>query len=46
MELDIEIIIVGLFYDVVEDIEYIYEDIKKEFGKEVVDLVDGVIKFG
>ena len=35
MELDIETIIAGLLHDVVEDTEYTYEDIEKEFSKQI-----------
>mgnify|MGYP000959560330 FL=1 len=46
LEMDKETIIAALLHDVVEDTEYTYEDIEREFSKEIADLVDGVTKLG
>lgn len=40
------VIVVGFFYDVVEDIDVIFDQIELYFGFEVCELVEGVIKFG
>ena len=44
MEIDTTTITASLLHDVVEDTEYILEDIERIFGKEVAFLVDGVTK--
>lgn len=41
---DAETIIAGLLHDVVEDTEFSFEDISREFGDRVAKLVDGVTK--
>ena len=44
LELDLETIIAGLLHDVVEDTDIRLDDIRKEFGDDVANLVDGVTK--
>ena len=42
--LDEQTICAALLHDVVEDTDAIYEDIEREFGKEIAEMVDGVTK--
>jgi len=44
LKLDSATITTGLLHDTIEDTYATYETIKKEFGQEVADLVDGVTK--
>ena len=44
LKLDSATIITGLLHDTIEDTKATYESVKKEFGLEVADLVDGVTK--
>lgn len=46
MKLDSQTIAAGLLHDVADDTEVSLEQIKKEFGKEIAQLVDGVTKLG
>lgn len=42
--MDTESICAALLHDVVEDTEATYDDVKKEFGEDIANLVDGVTK--
>ncbi len=44
LKLDSATITTGLLHDTIEDTKATYASVKKEFGKEVADLVDGVTK--
>ncbi|MBY0452393.1 MAG: RelA/SpoT family protein, partial [Bdellovibrionaceae bacterium] len=46
LHLDIDTIITGLLHDTVEDTEVTLEDVRREFGDTVANLVDGVTKIG
>ena len=44
LKLDSATITTGLLHDTIEDTKATYDSVKKEFGKEVADLVEGVTK--
>ncbi len=44
LELDKESIVAGLLHDVIEDTVMTYDDLARDFGQEVADLVEGVTK--
>jgi guanosine-3',5'-bis(diphosphate) 3'-pyrophosphohydrolase len=46
MQLDAETLAAGVLHDVVEDTHVSFEDIEREFGPRVANLVDGVTKLG
>lgn len=44
--MDLTTIIGGILHDCIEDTNATYDEISREFGREVADLVDGVTKLG
>ncbi|HRQ60679.1 MAG TPA: bifunctional (p)ppGpp synthetase/guanosine-3',5'-bis(diphosphate) 3'-pyrophosphohydrolase [Alphaproteobacteria bacterium] len=44
MKMDVGTILTAILHDTLEDTEATYEDLSKQFGKEVADLVNGVSK--
>ncbi len=44
LQLDLVTVVAGLLHDVVEDTEVTIEDIERDFGEEVAELVDGITK--
>ena len=44
LSMDIETITSALLHDLIEDTDITYDDLKKEFGTTVADIVDGVTK--
>jgi guanosine-3',5'-bis(diphosphate) 3'-pyrophosphohydrolase len=46
MKMNLTIIIAGLLHDVPEDTSFTLEDIKKNFGKDIASLVNGITKLG
>lgn len=46
LEMDTDTIAAGLLHDVLEDTDMEYEEMKREFGETIADLVDGVTKLG
>lgn len=45
-ELDTDSIIAAILHDVIEDTETTYKTIKKDFGSDIAELVEGVTKLG
>ena len=46
LELDTDTICAALLHDVVEDTDATHEDLAKEFGESVAEMVEGVTKLG
>jgi GTP pyrophosphokinase len=45
-KMDVTTVTAGLLHDVLEDTHATKDDLEREFGKEIADLVDGVTKIG
>jgi GTP diphosphokinase / guanosine-3',5'-bis(diphosphate) 3'-diphosphatase len=45
-KMDVTTVTAGLLHDVLEDTSATKDDLKREFGQEIADLVDGVTKLG
>ena len=46
LQLDSVTVASGLIHDVVEDTVYTVEDVEREFGREIAQIVDGLTKIG
>jgi GTP pyrophosphokinase len=46
LHLDTVTVATGLIHDVIEDTDATFEDVEREFGKEIANIVDGVTKIG
>ena len=44
LSMDIETVVSAILHDLIEDTDITFKDIKKEFGSEVANIVDGVTK--
>ncbi|HWY13916.1 MAG TPA: bifunctional (p)ppGpp synthetase/guanosine-3',5'-bis(diphosphate) 3'-pyrophosphohydrolase [Rhizomicrobium sp.] len=44
LKLDVPTIVTALLHDTIEDTHVTYEDVKRQFGKDIAELVDGVTK--
>ena len=44
--MDVTTVTAGLLHDVLEDTETTKDDLRREFGQEIAELVDGVTKIG
>ncbi|MGB0756978.1 MAG: RelA/SpoT family protein [Patescibacteria group bacterium] len=46
LKMDVTMVIAGILHDVPEDTERTFEDVEKNFGREITHLVQGVTKLG